>query len=152
MPIRRLPSIHAGGPGSGSGTGTYSSSGSNFVFSIIGNSAISALLNAKSSHLLNLHSNTPHFGVRRLHAAPPSQRLSFYPEANAGSKRPVPASTCHRHSCLRWLFRQQPFPVRQNASQCNAPFSWCGKPHSPHVNKSLHFPLDTLNPFACISF
>src|SRR6266436_6549558 len=42
MPIRRLPSIHAGGPGSTTGTGIYSSSASNFVFSIIGNSAIPA--------------------------------------------------------------------------------------------------------------
>src|SRR5215469_4619635 len=40
IPIRRLPSIHAGGCGSGSGPGTYSSSGSNFVFAMIGYSVI----------------------------------------------------------------------------------------------------------------
>src|SRR5258708_7623930 len=36
MPIRRLPSIHDGGRGSGSGSGRYSSSGSNCVGWMIG--------------------------------------------------------------------------------------------------------------------
>src|SRR5882724_5706835 len=55
MPTRRLPSIHAGGPGSTSGTGIYSSSASNFVFAIIGYSAIPA---TTFSLNLNLHSTT----------------------------------------------------------------------------------------------
>src|ERR1043166_6285047 len=59
MPMRRLPSSHAGGSGSGSGSGRYSSSGSNCVSRIMASSGMLArkllgVLNSLFYHTLQL--------------------------------------------------------------------------------------------------
>src|SRR5208283_3110025 len=73
MPIRRLPSVHAGGCGSGSGSGRYSSSGSNCVLSMSGNSAMPLL-----SHQINpsfYHTASHSFCSARLLRRAPSLGL-----------------------------------------------------------------------------
>src|SRR6516165_10797640 len=81
MPIRRLPSIHAGGCGSGSGPGTYSSSGSNFVFAMIGYSVIPVPILPQFINFIFYHiDRNPIFVGRQLPAASKRRSMLSFPQ------------------------------------------------------------------------